>query len=111
MVCWFDRSEVAKRQALEAGAHAISSPGHSDANDLLQDGSLGYALAYWRYQTAESIDQREALLWTLYDAASVLAGVDSGTAKGISKLSSELDKNAKLTEVEPGRWMKTVTKL
>ena len=103
--CWFDRAEVAKEQALKIGAHAISSPGHSDANDLLQDGTLGYALSYWRYEAAKTPEQREALLWALYDAASTLLGVDVGTAKLIKTLASELGKNASVYCAEPGRWV------
>jgi hypothetical protein len=89
VLVWADRAEVAKQQAKEIGAYAVSSPGGSDANDLLQDGSLGYALSFWRYEMAQTAEQREALLWALVDASNTLLGVDDGTAKLIDKLREE----------------------
>lgn len=105
VIIWADRLKVA-REIVEQipGAHAIESPIGKDANDLLGAGALGKFLALARLMACHGQEEREALLWALYDQAASLRGVDGGTAEIIGRLSGELGKRAEVAELEPGRW-------
>jgi hypothetical protein len=91
LITWLDRPELAAKVALQLpGAHAVSSPGGKDANDLLQAGLLGAYLATVRFQLCRDDNERRALLWALYDAAMLPAGIDTGMVQVIQKIATGL---------------------
>jgi hypothetical protein len=92
VIAWFDKSEIAKKQAEAIGAYAVSSPDGQDANDLLRAGHLGGFLSAVRLKACRNDQQRERLLWNLWDAAQLPGGVDDGTAWAIAELSHLLGK-------------------
>lgn len=103
---WADRGEMAQRlmRALP-GAHGVRSPGGKDANDLLREGLLGGLLAAVRADAAQSTAELEGLLWALWDAADVVQGIDTGSARVCMSLAERLGKKFELFEPEPGRWI------
>jgi hypothetical protein len=106
VLVWADKGKIA--QALMAklpGAVGIHSPGGKDANDLLQAGLLGGFLATMRANHAKSQHELEGLLWALYDAAMLPAGIDTGSAKILQRLAAQLGKQAAIYEAEPNRWI------
>ena len=106
VICWFDRPEIARSAAKSLpGAHAVQSPAGKDANDLLQAGLLSKALCTWRQRACETAEQRERLLWALWDAANSLQGVDAGTAQFCEGLAADLGKQMSLLEHRPGVWV------
>jgi hypothetical protein len=111
VLTWADKELVAQRlmRALP-GAVGIKSPGGKDANDLHQAGLLGGFLATVRADNAKSDDHREGLLWNLYDAAMLLAGIDGATATVLQRLATQLGRRAAIFEPEPNRWITTATR-
>ena len=105
LLTWFDKPEVAAAVASALpGAHAIASPQGKDANDWLQEGLLGGLLSTARLRASKG-QQRERLLWDLWDAANGVQGIDRGTVQVIERLAGELDRHVALFEAEPGRWI------
>lgn len=106
VLCWADKGEVAQRlmQALP-GAYGVRSPGGKDANDLLREGLLGGFLAAVRADAAQSVEELEGLLWALWDAADIIQGIDTGSARVCLSLAERLGKKVELFEPEPGRWI------
>lgn len=106
VLVWADKEKVAQglMQALP-GAVGIHSPGGKDANDLLQAGLLGGFLATMRANHAKGVSELEGLLWDLYDAARLPAGIDTGSARVLQRLAAQLGKQAAIYEPEPGRWI------
>lgn len=106
VLVWADKERIAQGlMAKLPGAVGIQSPGGKDANDLLQAGLLGGFLATMRANHAKSQHELEGLLWVLYDAASLPAGIDSGSAKIVQRLADKLGKQAAIYEPEPNRWI------
>lgn len=107
VVAWLDRPELARRVAAALpAAHAVSSPGGRDANDLLQAGLLGGMIARLRVQAAAGDrDRLQALFWDYYDAARDINGVDAGTAAELQALAGQLGRDLDIYEPEPGRWI------
>jgi hypothetical protein len=106
VLVWADREAVAKDLAKRIpGAIWIKSPDGKDANDLLREGNLGAFLAMIRIANTESQDELEGILWDLYDAATHLAGIDSGSAAVLKNLATRLGKEAAIYEPQPGRWI------
>jgi hypothetical protein len=106
VLVWADKERIAQRlMSALPGAVGIHSPGGKDANDLLQAGLLGGFLATMRANHAKSHDELEGLLWALYDAARLPAGIDTGSAKILQRLAAQLGKQAAIYEPEPGRWI------
>ncbi len=104
--CFTDRKTVAEELAkLIPGAVWITSPGGNDANSLLQQGTLGGFLAATRKKYAKNDEELEGLLWNLWDAAALPAGVDSGTAAVIRHIAAKLGRKAAIYEAEPNRWI------
>lgn len=106
VLCWADKAEVAQSlmQALP-GAYGVRSPGGRDANDLLRSGHLGGFLATIRADAATGMGELERLLWALWDAAGLPAGIDAGSAAVCSSLAAKLGRAAPMVEGEPGRWV------
>jgi hypothetical protein len=105
-LCWADRAEVAQSlMAALPGAYGVRSPGGRDANDLLRSGHLGGFLATVRADAATSMGELERLLWALWDAAGLPAGIDAGSAVVLKSLAAKLGKAAPVAEGEPGRWV------
>lgn len=106
VLCWADRAEVAQSlMAALPGAYGVRSPGGRDANDLLRSGHLGGFLATVRVDAATGQGERERLLWALWDAAGLPAGIDAGSAAVLKSLAAKLGKAAPVVEPEPGRWV------
>jgi hypothetical protein len=106
VLAWADKGTVAQRlMAQLPGAVGVQSPGGEDANDLHRRGLLGGFLALKRADSAKSTAELEALLWGLYDAALLPAGIDGGTAEVLRRLARQLGKQAAIYEAEPGRWI------
>lgn len=106
ILVWADREQVAQRlMARLPGAVGIKSPGGKDANDLLREGLLGGFLATMRANGAKNRDELEGLLWALYDAARLPAGIDTGSAKVLQRLAAQLGRKAAIYEPEPNRWI------
>ena len=87
------------------GAYGVRSPSGRDANDLLRSGHLGGFLATVRADAATSMGELERLLWALWDAAGLPAGIDAGSAAVLKSLAAKLGKAAPVAEPEPGRWV------
>ena len=93
VLCWADRAEVAQSlMAALPGAYGVRSPGGRDANDLLKSGHLGGFLATVRADAATSMGELERLLWALWDAAGLPAGIDAGSAVVLKSLAAKLGK-------------------
>jgi hypothetical protein len=106
VLAWADKGKIAQRlMAQLPGAVGVQSPGGNDANDLHRRGLLGGFLARKRAAEAMSRQELEALLWALYDAANLPAGIDGGTAAVLRSLARQLGKQAAIYEAEPGRWI------
>lgn len=106
VLAWADRAEVARELAAALpNAHPIRSPGGKDANDLLREGLLGGFLAMVRADAAKSVGELEALLWSLWDTANSLTGLDTGSAQVCKSLAAKLAKRVDLVEIEPDRWI------
>lgn len=106
VLLWADKAEVAQRlMGALPGSYGVRSPGGKDANDLLRAGLLGGFLSTVRADAARDALELEGLLWDLWDASLLLAGIDTGTAAVIGELAKRLGKEAKLIEPEPGRWV------
>ena len=106
VLLWADKAEVAQRlMGALPSSYGVRSPGGKDANDLLRAGLLGGFLSTVRADAARDASELEGLLWDLWDASLLLAGVDTGTAAVIGELAKRLGKEAKLIEPEPGRWV------
>lgn len=106
VLLWADKAEVAQRlMGALPGSYGVRSPGGKDANDLLRAGLLGGFLSTVRADAARDARELEGLLWDLWDASLLLAGIDTGTAAVIGELAKRLGKEAKLIEPEPGRWV------
>ena len=106
VLVWADKERIAQGlMSALPGAVGIHSPGGKDANDLLQAGLLGGFLATMRANHAKSQHELEGLLWNLYDAARLPAGIDTGSAKILQRLATQLGKQATIYEPEPGRWI------
>lgn len=106
VLVWADKEKIAQglMRALP-GAVGIHSPGGKDANDLLQAGLLGGFLATMRANHARGASELEGLLWDIYDAARLPAGIDTGSARVLQRLAAQLGKQAAIYEPEPGRWI------
>lgn len=106
VLVWADKGGIAQSlmQALP-GAYGVRSPGGRDANDLLRAGLLGGFLAAVRVDAAKAPGELERLLWALWDAAGLPAGLDTGSAKVLLSLAGRLGKVLQLAEPEPGRWV------
>jgi hypothetical protein len=106
VLAWADKGKIAQRlMAQLPGAVGVQSPGGNDANDLHRRGLLGGFLARKRAAEAMSREELEGLLWALYDAAQLPAGIDGGTAAALQGLARQLGKQAAIYEAEPGRWI------
>jgi len=106
VLVWADREKIAQGLiGTLPGAKGIHSPGGKDANDLLKVGLLGGFLATMRANNAKSQGELEGLLWVLYDAARLPAGIDTGSAKILQRLAAQLGKQAVIYEAEPNRWI------
>jgi len=106
VLLWADKAEVAQRlMGALPSSYGVRSPGGKDANDLLRAGLLGGFLSTVRADAARDASELEGLLWDLWDASLLLAGIDTGTAAVIGELAKRLGKEAKLIEPEPGRWV------
>lgn len=108
VLAWADKGKIAQRlMAQLPGAAGLQSPGGEDANDLHRRGLLGGLLARKRETEARAkgAEELEALLWALYDAALLPAGIDGGTAEVLQRLARQLGKQAAIYEAEPGRWI------
>lgn len=106
VLCWADRSAVAQSlMAALPGAYGVRSPGGKDANDLLKSGHLGGFLATVRADAATGMSELERLLWALWDAAGLPAGIDAGSAAVLKSLAARLGRVAPVVEPEPGRWV------
>jgi len=106
VLVWADKKRIAQGlMAKLPGAVGIQSPGGKDANDMLQAGLLGGFLATKRAYHAKSEYELEGLLWALYDAARLPAGIDTGTAHSLQRLAAQRGKQAALYEPEPNRWI------
>lgn len=106
VLAWADKGTIAQRlMAQLPGAVGVQSPGGKDANDLHRLGLLGGFLARMRAAEAKSREELEGLLWALYDAAQLPAGIDGGTAAALQGLARQLGKQAAIYEAEPGRWI------
>ncbi len=103
---WADKESAAQKLMSKIpNAIGIKSPGGKDANDMLQEGTLGGFLAGKRERWAESDADREALLWALYDAAMLPNGITTGEATVLQNLAKHLGKKAAIYEASPGRWI------
>ena len=106
VLVWADKGTIAQRlMAQLPGAAGVQSPGGKDANDLHRRGLLGGFLALKRAGSVKSVEELEALLWGLYEAALLPAGIDRGTAAVLQRLARQLGKQAAIYEAEPGRWI------
>lgn len=106
VLVWADKERIAQGlMGVLPGAVGIHSPGGKDANDLLQAGLLGGFLATMRANHAKSQHELEGLLWNLYDAARLPAGIDTGSARILQRLAAQLGREAAIYEPEPGRWI------
>ena len=106
VLCWADKAEVAQSlMAALPGAYGVRSPGGRDANDLLRSGHLGGFLATVRADAATGMGELERLLWALFDAAGLPAGIDAGSAAVLRSLAAKLGRAAPVVEGEPGRWV------
>ena len=106
VLCWADKAEVAQSlMAALPGAYGVRSPGGRDANDLLRSGHLGGFLATVRADAATGLGELERLLWALWDAAGLPAGIDAGSAAVLKSLAAKLGKSVAIAEPEPGRWV------
>lgn len=110
---WLDKPELARAAAIELpGASAINSPPgptkELDANDLLKQGKLGGFLTYARIKVCKGAEEQQRLHSVLWDAASRVQGLDSGTAQGLEYLAAELGRPVGMYEAEPGRWLAKV---
>ena len=106
VLVWADKAEVAQRlMGALPGAYGVRSPGGQDANDMLKAGLLGGFLATVRADAARDAKELEGLLWDLWDASLLLAGIDSSTAAVVGELARRLGKAARLVQPEPGRWV------
>ena len=109
---WADRAEVAQSlMAALPGAYGVRSPGGRDANDLLKSGHLGGFLATVRADAATGMGELERLLWALWDAAGLPAGIDAGSAAVLRSLAAKLGKAAPVVEGEPGRWVQALPEI
>lgn len=82
---WADRPGVAQRMVdTIPGAIGIASPDGNDANDMLKSGQLGGFLAMNRLSAATDKEEREGIMWQLWDAANTLSGVDASTNNVLS---------------------------
>ncbi len=106
VIVWMDKPEI-MHTILERipGAYGLSSPAGQDANDMLRSGKLGEFVAAMRWKATNSNEERERLLWDLWDAANSIQGVDAGTARAIMYVAKQLGKPRKLVEAEVGRWV------
>ena len=66
---------------------------------------LGGFLSYARLRACRNRQEKEKLLWDLWDAAASLHGVDGGTAQVIERLADEMGRQARVIEAEPNRWI------
>lgn len=107
VILWLDKADlVEKVQESLPFAYAVFSPDGRDANDLLKAGLLGGYLSVWRFHLAQNDPEKQArLLWDLYDAALLPAGIDQGTAQVAQALAKQLCKPINLHEAEPDRWI------
>lgn len=113
VIVWLDRAEIVKRLAAQLpDAYGVRSPLRKgtdkkmDANDMLQAGVLSAFLSAVRVDAARDANDMEALLWDLYDAASLPGGIDAGTAAVVAQLAQRLGRGAKLVEPDHnGRWV------
>ena len=106
VLCWADRAEVAQSlMSALPGAYGVRSPGGKDANDLLKSGHLGGFLATVRADAATGMSELERLLWALWDAAGLPAGIDAGSAAVATSLAAKLGRAAPLVEDGPGKWV------
>lgn len=90
IIAWLDCAAIVRNKIAQMpGAFGIQSPDDRDANDLLQAGLLAGFLATLRMSVAQTNEEREALLWDLWDAVEV-GGVDRGTADVINQLAAQV---------------------
>ena len=106
VLIWADKGEVAQRlMGVLPCSYGVRSPSGKDANDLLRAGLLGGFLATVRADAARDARELEGLLWDLWDASLLPAGIDSSTAAVVAELAKRLGKAARLVQPEPGRWV------
>lgn len=123
VLVWFDEPSVSKGVVDRIpGSYGVRSPLRKDAasnivfgedgkpkkidaNDMLRDGTLGGFLAMMRAEAADNIADIENLLWNLYDAALLPAGLDDSTASVVKELSRRLGRQSRLVKVEENRWV------
>jgi hypothetical protein len=106
VMVWADEEGPARKlMGMIPGAIPIKSPGGKDANDLLGSGLLGGFLAMKRENNVKSQDELEGLLWALFDAAMLPAGIDSGSAAVLRRIATNLCRKAEIYEAEPNRWI------
>lgn len=106
VIVWADREDVANGLREEiTHAHAIKSPNGLDANDLLQAEMLDGFLSMVRLDACADDDQREALMWDLWDCAKFRSGgIGSKTAGIVRDLATEFGRQAALVEIGNGAW-------
>ena len=92
-IIWMDKPDIAKAvMTAIPGAWGMNSLNGKDANDMLQQGLLGGLLAMARFQACESNEERERLLWDIWDCAQSPGGVDDGTQQVMESIAKGLGK-------------------
>lgn len=104
VLVWADSSKVAQKweQQICGSVYHITSEmctrsdgRKRDANELLQEGMLGYYLTTWRSQITPN---KERLLWDLMDADGAQHLLDDGTRCAMNKLAIQLGKHDSVME-------------
>lgn len=102
VIVWTDEADDTKKVAAKLPKDKVQmmkSPKGQDANDLLRQGDLGKYLCEARLRLCQDEAERMNLLWDLYDAGLLPAGLDTWTAEYVRWLASELNQTVTLHEV------------
>lgn len=93
VIVWMDRGDVVRKIIpLIGNARGTESPSGKDANDLLQLGKLGAHITVLRWQFAQSVTEREKLLFDLWDHHRSSQGLDDGSRDMMYEMAKKLGK-------------------
>lgn len=106
VIIWMDKEELAKKLVAQLpNSFGFSSPNGKDANDLLQAGTLGGQLVALRWQAAKTDEQRQQLIYDLWDGANEGEGLETGTAMAYQRICEHTGRSSDLIESETGKWI------